>query len=69
MTKAYDEYTVTIETAHSPVTLCFYAKDRDDAIAFAKTNNKARFHRKEYKRVISARRATPEVSGVAHAAG
>ena len=45
-------YTVTIDRQH---TIAIFARDRDDAIAFVKRNNQARFHRGEYKKVTGAR--------------
>lgn len=48
------EYLVTIETSNHPTTVAIFAKDRDDAIDFVKRNNRARFHRKEYKSIKGA---------------
>lgn len=47
-------YVVTIDKTHI---IEVFAKDRNDAIAFVKRNNQARFHRGEYKKITGARAA------------
>jgi hypothetical protein len=63
-------YVVTIARSnHTTTQLELYAKDRKDAIEYAKRTHRARFWSGEYKRVVSARQGwkTPESIKAAHA--
>jgi hypothetical protein len=48
-------YVVTIARSSDTILLELYAKDRKDAIEYAKRTHRAKFWNGEYKRVVSAK--------------